>query len=168
MNKLNDIESGWIFVGVVQCVFILSMVMLAGCMGGSLKPADTVRKDAKQIEDVKEGTIIQIVDVTIRGNTEAAQAAGGLLGGYAANRATRDQDEVVQVLASAGGLLVGTIVGDSMSDLALDKPGVNLLVKSRGRIIAITQQVDRRQNFKVNDNVWIIGSGKKVRVLLKD
>lgn len=147
---------------------LLLALSLSACAGGNLRPTDVSRSDARTPEAVQEGTVEQVYKVTLRSNTEVAQGVGAAVGGYAANRASKDTHEAVQVLATAAGVMVGSVVGDSVSDLALDKSGINLIVRlDSGSTIAISQQTDSRADFTVGDRVYLIGSGNQIRVLPK-
>jgi len=144
-------------------------VNLVACAGSGLRPTDVSRTDARKAETVREGTVLEIYEVTLRGNTEVAQGTGAVLGGYVANRATKDSNEAVQVLATAAGAVVGSVVGESASNMALDKPGLNIVVKlDSGGTLAISQQTDTRTNLQIGGRVYLIGSGNNIRILPKE
>lgn len=150
-------------------LFALTLcLVLSGCAGGSLKPTDVSRDQAAKPQRVQEGTVITAYTVTIKGNTEAAQATGAALGAYAANRATKNNSDVAQVLATAGGAVIGSVAGNTVSDLTLDRKGVNIVIKlDTGSVISVTQQVDANAVFNAGDSVYIINSGNQIKVLPK-
>jgi len=148
-----------------KLLLIVLMGVTMGCAGGNLRPTDTERKDARQAELVRQGTVVESFSITIRGYTEAAQATGAAVGGYAANRAVQDQNEAVQILAAAAGAVVGSMVGDTTSDFLMDKPGINLIIKlDSGGTIAISQQRSSLR-FNTGQRVYLIGADKQIRVL---
>ena len=71
-------------------------LILSACAGGSLKPTVPSRDDGRRACPTSEGTIIDMVEVTIEGPTEIAQGAGAAFGGYVGNRAAKDESEVVE------------------------------------------------------------------------
>lgn len=146
-------------------VLLLAIVM-SGCAGGSLKPTDVNRNETRQAQQVRQGTVLDVYEITIKGNTTAAQGVGAGLGGYAANRAVKDSNELTKVAATAVGVLVGSVVGNTLSDVALDKPGVSLIIKlDNGGTLAVTQQSDNRVRFTPGERVWLIGRDNNVRII---
>lgn len=132
-------------------------VLIAGCAGGSQKPTVPSRDDGRKACPTAEGTIIDIVEVTIEGPTEIAQGTGAALGAYTANRAAKNESEVVEVIATAAGAAVGSVAGDLASKNILSRDGVELLVYVGGVTHSIIQETDQRQPFAVGDNVWVVG-----------
>lgn len=143
-------------------------LLTTACAGGSLKPTDVNRSQSAKIQAVQQGTIIDIYAVTLKGNTETAQATGAVLGGYAANRAVRNENEATQVVVTVAGAAIGSMVGDTVSDIALDRPGINLIIQlDTGKTVSVTQESDARTSFTVGDSVYVINNGKTIRVLSK-
>lgn len=152
----------------IKILGLILFLTLGGCAGGSLKPTDVSRDQAAKPQRVQEGTVITAYSVTIKGNTEAAQATGAALGAYAANRATKNNNDVTQVLATAGGAVAGSVVGNAVSDLTLDRKGVNIVIDlDTGGVISVTQQIDSSAVFNAGDSVYIINSGNQIKVLPK-
>ena len=132
-------------------------VLIVGCAGGSQKPTVPSRDDGRRACPTAEGTIIDIVEVTIEGPTEIAQGTGAALGAYTANRAAKNESEVVEVLATAAGAAVGSMAGDMVSKNVLSRDGVELMVYVKGVTHSIIQETDQRQPFAVGQNVWVVG-----------
>lgn len=137
---------------------IIAAILISGCAGGSLKPTVPSRDDGRKACPTSEGTIIDLVEVTIEGPTEIAQGAGAALGGYTANRAAKNESEVVEIIATAAGAAVGSIAGDMVSKNAMSKNGVELMVHVEGTTYSIVQESDINQPYSVGQDVWVVGS----------
>ena len=133
-------------------------LLLVGCAGGSQKPTVPSRDDGRRACPTAEGTIIDLVEVTIEGPTEIAQGTGAALGAYTANRAAKNESEVVEIIATAAGAAVGSVAGDMASKNILSRDGVELMVYVNGVTHSIIQESDINQPFKVGQDVWVVGN----------
>lgn len=133
-------------------------LILSACAGGSLKPTVPGQSDGRKACPTSEGTIIDIIDVTIEGNTEVAQGAGAALGGYTANRAAKNESEVVEIVATVAGAAVGSIAGDMVSKNVLSRDGQELMVYVNGVTHSIVQESDINQPYSVGQDVWVVGN----------
>ena len=133
-------------------------LILSACAGGSLKPTVPSQSDGRKACPTSEGTIIDIIDVTIEGNTEVAQGAGAALGGYTANRAAKNESEVVEIVATVAGAAVGSVAGDMVSKNVLSRDGQELMVYVNGVTHSIVQESDINQPYAVGQDVWVVGN----------
>lgn len=133
-------------------------LLIAGCAGGSQKPTVPSRDDGRKACPTAEGTIIDLVEVTIEGPTEIAQGTGAALGGYTANRAAKNESEVVEIIATAAGAAVGSVAGDMVSKNVLSRDGVELMVYVNGVTHSIIQESDVNQPYQVGQDVWVVGN----------
>ena len=133
-------------------------VLIVGCAGSSQKPTVPSRDDGRHACPTAEGTIIDLVEVTIEGPTEIAQGTGAALGAYTANRAAKNESEVVEIIATAAGAAVGSVAGDITSKNILSRDGVELMVYVNGVTHSIIQESDINQPFKVGQDVWVVGN----------
>ncbi len=133
-------------------------LILSACAGGSQKPTVPSRDDGRRACPTSEGTIIDIIDVTIEGNTEVAQGAGAALGGYTANRAAKNESEVVEIIATVAGAAVGSMAGDMVSKNVMSRPGQELMVYVEGVTHSIIQESDVNQPYSVGQDVWVVGN----------
>jgi outer membrane lipoprotein SlyB len=141
-------------------------ITCSACAGGGLRPTDVARGDARELKNAEQATVIDIYTVTLESNREIAQGTGAAFGGYVANRAAMNENAAIQALATGAGALVGSVVGNTVSDLALDKTGTGLILEmANGKTLAISQQNDSRVDFTLGDRVWVIREGKTVRVV---
>ena len=133
-------------------------LIFTACAGGSLKPTVPGQSDGRRACPTSEGTIIDIIDVTIEGNTQVAQGAGAALGGYTANRAARNESEVVEIVATVAGAAVGSMAGDLVSKNVLSRDGQELMVFVDGVTHSIVQESDVNQPYAVGQDVWVVGN----------
>jgi outer membrane lipoprotein SlyB len=133
-------------------------LILSACAGGSLKPTVPGQADGRKACPTSEGTIIDIIDVTIEGNTEVAQGAGAAIGGYTANRAAKNESEVVEIVATVAGAAVGSMAGDMVSKNVLSRDGQELMVYVNGVTHSIVQESDINQPYSVGQDVWVVGN----------
>lgn len=148
------------------CV-ILCCLLFTACASSSLRPTDPSRSAARSAQPVQSGVILDVKQVTIKANTEAAQTVGMGLGGYVGNAATRDNSEVVRVLSTAVGAVLGSVVGSTVGEAVLDQQGTELIVQLQNQTISVVQQVDENSLFNVGDTVWVIRTHGEIRVLPK-
>lgn len=142
---------------------ILLSFLITGCAGGSLKPTVPDSGDARNTCDVTEGVIVDLLNVNIERNIEAAQTGGAVLGGYIANEATNGENEVTQVIATLAGAAAGSAVGNAVGQRALNRDGVELLVQVNGNVISVVQQLDTTVTYQKGDPVWVVGATNRVR-----
>ena len=133
-------------------------VLIAGCAGSSQKPTVPSRDDGRRACPTAEGTIIDLVEVTIEGPTEIAQGTGAALGAYTANRAAKNESEVVEIIATAAGAAVGSVAGDMVSKNVMSRDGVELMVYVNGVTHSIIQESDINQPYAVGQDVWVVGN----------
>ena len=148
-------------VRILASIFIC--VTLAGCAGGSQKPTVPSRDDGRKACPTSEGVIIDLTEVTIEGPTEIAQGTGAALGAYTANRAAKNESEVVEIIATAAGAAVGSVAGDITSKNILSRDGVELMVYVNGVTHSIIQESDVNQPYAVGQDVWVVGNLNPVR-----
>ena len=143
-------------------IFLLSF-LLTGCVGGSLKPTVPDSGDARNTCDVSSGVIIDLMNVEIERNIEAAQAGGAALGGSIANEATDNSNDIAQAVATVAGAATGSALGNMIGQQMLNRDGVELLVDVNGSVVSIVQQDDPSVTFQKGDAVWVVGATSRAR-----
>ena len=121
------------------------------------------RDDGRRACPTAEGTIIDMVEVTIEGPTEIAQGTGAAFGGYVGNRAAKDESDVVEALATGLGVVAGSMAGDAAAKTVMSRDGVELMVYVDGVTHSIIQESDINQPYAVGDDVWVVGNLNPVR-----
>ena len=143
-------------VRILASIFICFTI--AGCAGGSQKPTVPSRDDGRRACPTAEGTIIDMVEVTIEGPTEIAQGTGAAFGGYVGNRAAKNESDVVEALATGVGVVVGSMAGDAAAKNVMTREGVELMVHIQGTTYSIVQESDVNQPYQVGQDVWVVGN----------
>jgi outer membrane lipoprotein SlyB len=148
-----------------RCSIVGILLLVGACAGGSLKPTDPGREQARKMQDATPAVVIDVIDVTLKAPTTTAQATGAAIGGYMGNQAARDQDTVVRTAATVGGAAAGSVAGNVVAN-TMDRSGTELVLQTAaGRVFTVVQQADSRSKFAIGDSVWVVGSGNNVRVL---
>lgn len=138
---------------------ILALTLIAALSGcTSTKPTVLKTSDTRGQCSVQEGTIIDVQEITIRRQPEAAQAGGAIAGGYVGNRITRGQDELIRSAATVGGAIAGAVAGDMAGRAFLDEPGLEIVVKTSTGTTSIAQAVDPDAIMAPGMRVWVIGA----------
>lgn len=143
-------------------IILLLSLLLAGCAGGSLKPTVPESGDARSTCEATKGTIVDLLNVNIERNLEMAQAGGAALGGYIANEATEDSNDIAQAVATVAGAATGSALGNMIGENFINRDGIELLVEVNGNVISVVQEVDPTVTFYKGDPVWVVGATKRV------
>ena len=141
----------------VAVAFCLSSQACAGTpVGGSDKPTVPNSGDTRKACPTTTGLVINVTEVTIQGNVEAAQGVGAAVGGYAGHEAAGDND-IAKVLGAVAGAAVGTYAGNAVGNATLNKSGQELIVLIGSTSYTILQETDGRMDFSSGDTVYVIG-----------
>lgn len=154
--------------------FILPLITilcfsLIGCSGTNPYGTSYSSSEAQSVQSVYYGTIVNITAATINnsdGNNFlgglAGAAIGGILGSSVGGGTGKD-------LATIGGAVLGSYLGNTGANELGKSNGVNLTIKldNDKRTIAIVQPVEPDVIFKVGDKVQINVEGDSARVTLR-
>lgn len=146
-----------------KLALLIPFTLLVGCAGGSLKPTVPDSSDARRACRAQEGVVVDLLNVNIERNIETAQAAGAALGGYIANEATRNSNDITRAVVTVAGAAAGSAVGNTVGEHALNRDGVELLVDVNGTTLSIVQELDPSATFHRGDAVWVIGATSNQR-----
>jgi outer membrane lipoprotein SlyB len=142
-------------------LFISISLFVPGCagtpVGGSDKPTVPNSGDARKACPTTTGVVINVTEVTIQGNVEAAQGVGAAIGGYAGHEAAGDND-VAKVFGAVAGAAVGTYAGNAVGNATLNKSGQELVILVGDTSYTILQETDVRMGFSSGDTVYVIGN----------
>lgn len=144
---------------LIPSILALSLAS-AGCaatpVGGSDRPTVPSSGDTRKACPTTTGVIINVTEVTIQGNVEAAQGVGAAIGGYAGHEAAGDND-VAKVFGAVAGAAIGTYAGNAVGNATLNKSGQELIVLVGDTSYTILQETDGRMGFSSGDTVYVIG-----------
>lgn len=141
-------------------VVILSSLVLGGC-ASSLSSSAYTRGQARQVEEVRMGTVESVRQVQIEGTkTPVGTVAGAAVGGIAGSQLGGGRGSAVGAILGAVG---GGLAGSAIEEGTTRQPGLEITVKlDNGRLIAVTQAAD--ESFRPGDRVRILTGGGVTRV----
>ena len=144
----------------VLIVVLASSMILSGCPQ-SLSGSAYSRGQARQEQNVRNGTVESVRPVTIEGTkTPIGTVAGGAVGGVAGSTIGSGKGSAVGAIIGA---VAGGIAGSVAEEALTRKQGLEIIVKlDSGNTVAITQEAD--EQFRPGERVRIISGGGVSRV----
>ncbi len=145
--------------------FVLSLSVSA-CSSLDSRKANVVQPgETQRMERVRTGTLLDITEVTIAGDSKIGTAVGAVLGGVVGSQATRTQGSGTQAAGGVGGAIAGGVLGNKLGGALTRKNGVQLLIEFENKdVMSIVQEFDPNVNFAIGQKVRIIGD-VKMRVI---
>jgi outer membrane lipoprotein SlyB len=143
-------------------VALVSGLVLGGC-AESMSSGAYSRGQTREAQEVRMGVVESVRQVRIEGTkTPIGTAAGAVVGGIAgSNIGGGKGSTVAAILGAVGGGLAGSAVEEGVTR----KTGVEVTVKLEGgRMIAVTQEMEPGEDFRVGDRVRILTGGGVTRV----
>jgi len=140
----------------------LLMLSLTGCVSG-LQGDTYSRSEARQVQEVKFGTILSTNPVVIEGRqTDVGQLPGAIIGGVAGSSVGEGKGrEIFTVLGAVGGAVVGSMIEEK----ATRAQGLELTIKmDSGKTLSIVQEVDSVNLFSAGQRVRVLTQGALARV----
>lgn len=139
---------------------IIAISIISGCSTTSLKPDVVDRSSAQKAQSVTFGVIEEVTKVIIEGDRDLGATAGAAIGAEmgAGNNKAPFASGIV-------GALIGSKVGAEIGSAVTKIDGLELLIfMDSGKYISIIQEAGDT-NFRSGDEVQIVRSGNKSRVL---
>ena len=139
---------------------LATSMILSGCPQ-SLSGGAYSRGQARQEQNVRNGTVESVRPVTIEGTkTPIGTVAGGAVGGVAGSTIGSGKGSAVGAIIGA---VAGGIAGSVAEEALTRKQGLEIIVKlDSGNTVAITQEAD--EQFRPGERVRIISGGGVSRV----
>lgn len=133
-------------------VLTVICLVLSGC-ASSLSGSSYSRSDARRVQTVRTGTVINVRQVEIEGTRSGVGAiSGGAMGAVLGSFVGAGRGNV---LAIVGGGLAGAAAGAAAEEGITRQPGLEITVKmDNGETIAIVQSADER--FEPGDTVTVL------------
>lgn len=147
----------------ISALLLAATTVLCACMtpltANNYNPAE-----ARTVQEVSFGKVIGMRQVAIDGiNTGQGIATGGLAGAIAGSTYGTGN---VNVLATAGGGLLGSVLGQGAEELVTRKNGVELIIAlDGGRIVVVVQEQSKNTVFEMGQRVRLMVSGSATRVI---
>lgn len=141
---------------------LVAMMGLTGCasnLGGDVYS----RSEARQVQQVMYGTILELRVVRIEGTkTPIGAIAGAGIGGVAGNAVGGGSGRIITTIIGAVG---GGLLGGYGEELLTRSNGVEITVRlDSGSIRSIVQEIQQNEVFRVGDRVRMMNSGGTTRV----
>ncbi|MCX4028523.1 glycine zipper 2TM domain-containing protein [Endozoicomonas sp. SM1973] len=148
---------------VIACMMSGLFVMLTGCVS-NLSGESYSRNEARQLQTVKMGTVIDVKLVQIEGTKSgvgaiAGAAAGGIAGSTVGGGRGSD-------IAAIAGAVAGGLLGGKAEEAYTRSQGVQLTIELYdGSYVSVVQQVSPNVRFRPGDRVRILTQNGVSRVV---
>ena len=135
---------------------------LTGCVSG-LQGSTYSRSEARQVQDVAFGRILDTKPVVIEGNrSDAGKLPGAIVGGIAGSSMGDGKGQQIFTVLGAVG---GAILGQQIEERATRAQGLELTIQlDSGRTLSIVQEVDSIDAFRAGQRVRVLTQGQLARV----
>lgn len=128
----------------------------AGCANSSLTGDTYTREDARKVQQVEFGSVMQVTPVVIEGDREGliGNAGGTIVGGIAGSAIG---DGRGQAIATVIGAAIGGVTGQAAEERLTRKQGQEIQIqKDNGQIVSLVQEVRDQQFFNPGDRVRLL------------
>ncbi|MES2366127.1 MAG: glycine zipper 2TM domain-containing protein [Pseudomonadota bacterium] len=139
---------------------LLAAFILGGCASG-LGSNDYSRNQARSVQQVQTGVVVDVRNVNIEGTkTPIGAGAGAVVGGLAGSQLGRGNGSIAGAVLGA---VAGGFAGSAVEEGVTRQKGLEITVRlDSGRTIAVTQGAD--EYFRPGDRVRVLSEGGTTRV----
>ncbi|MHB1174627.1 MAG: outer membrane lipoprotein [Sulfuriferula sp.] len=139
---------------------LLAALILGGCASG-LGSNDYSRNQARSVQQVQTGVVVDVRNVNIEGTkTPIGAGAGAVVGGLAGSQLGRGNGSIAGAVLGA---VAGGFAGSAVEEGVTRQKGLEITVRlDSGRTIAVTQGAD--EYFRPGDRVRVLSEGSTTRV----
>ncbi len=131
----------------------LGAALCATACGSSQGSKTYSRRETQRSQEVFQGTILRVEDITIEGESTALGAVGGGFLGYALGSGVGRGSG--NKIAKAGGTVGGAVAGSAIEKKARSSAGLEIEVElDNGDLLVVVQEKD--DDFVVGDRVRVI------------
>ncbi|WP_150465696.1 hypothetical protein [Francisella sp. SYW-2] len=146
---------------IFYTLIFLSLLLLNSC---STSQPSYSANSVGQVSQVKQGKIIDIQQVKIKGNSNIGAQIGGLGGAFGGAFAGAGAGMLTSIAGSIGGAIVGGIAGGATEDAITSSKGYQFTIQlSNGEALAILQE--DKHDLNIGDEVTIYMSGNNTRIV---
>ena len=141
-------------------IIIISMTLLSSCANdGPSYSANSIG----QVSDIKQGKILDIKIVNIKGRDNVGSRVGGMAGGLGGAFAGGG-NMLTSIAGSIGGAIVGGIAGGATEKALTSSQAYQFIIQLKdGESIAVLQE--EIKGLSIGDNVTILASGNNTRII---
>jgi outer membrane lipoprotein SlyB len=147
----------------VLAIGLVSCLMMTGCME-TLQGDSYNRDDARKVQTVQYGKILELRMVVIEGTKSGVGAvAGAAVGGVAGSTVGGGKGSTIAAIAGA---VAGGLLGSKAEEAGTKSQGIEMVVKLEGsdRNISVVQAVDEKAPLAVGDRVRLMSVNGQTRV----
>lgn len=138
-------------------LIFLSLLMLSSC---STSEPSYSASSVGQVSQVKQGKIIDIQQVHIKGSSNIGAQIGGLGGAFGG----AGTGMLTSIAGSIGGAIVGGIAGGATEDAITSSKGYQFTIQlNNGDTLAILQE--DKHGLNIGDQITIYMSGNNTRIV---
>ena len=153
----------------IHILILISILALGGCATGGFSPDVVSRDAAAKSQYVQSGVVVSVRNVTIEGDRDSGNLFGSILGAIVGSNIGGEDDDTTRQVGAVVGTAAGSVVGQNVGESLSRKAGVEIIIKldTNEREISIVQEMPENVNysFRAGDEVRIVRSGGKARVV---
>jgi outer membrane lipoprotein SlyB len=148
----------------VLMYLLLSCIGLTACVPASQTGTSYSRGEARTVQRVKIGQIIDVTPVQIEGTKSGAGGlVGGAVGGIAGSTGSGTTGDIVGVLAGTAGAIVGAKAEEALTRADGEEYTIRL---ENGDVISVVQAIDpEAEAIVAGDSVKLLTQGGTYRVV---
>ncbi|MBT3146405.1 glycine zipper 2TM domain-containing protein [Neptunomonas phycophila] len=143
---------------------VVASVLLTGCASPSLTGTTYSQKDARQVQQVRYGTVTSVTPVVIEGRQDGivGGGAGTIVGALAGSSVGGGKGSSI---AAVLGAVAGGVLGSKLEESATRKQGQEVTLRmADGQEISVVQEVENQQFFRVGDQIRLLQRGGTTRI----
>ena len=147
-------------------LFLLTIIPIVLLTGYANDGPSYSANSIGQVSDVKQGKIIDIQKVNIKGKDSMGSRVGGMAGGLGGALAGSG-NTLTRIAGSVGGAVVGGIAGGATEKALTSSQAYQFIIQLKdGKSIAVLQEEIKGLN--IGDDVTILASGNNTRIIPQD
>ncbi|MBD1390926.1 glycine zipper 2TM domain-containing protein [Neiella sp. HB171785] len=150
----------------LMIVLFATAFTLTACVPSSQTGRDYSRSEARKVQRVEIGTVLDMQLVNIEGTkTVAGSAAGGALGGVAGSAVGGGKGKDI---ATVVGAIVGAAAGAAAEEKLTQQQGTEYTIRlENGNVISVVQaNSEQEAPINIGDTVKLLSQGSTYRVTL--
>lgn len=150
--------------GMSVISLVLASSLLVACVPSKQTGTSYSRDEARAVQNVKLGTVVDVTEVSIEGTkTGAGGVIGGVVGGLAGS--TVDDGTAGDIAAVIAGA-AGAIIGANAESAVTKAKGMEYTIRmDDGEVISVVQAIDPKADpIVAGDSVKLLSQGGTFRV----
>lgn len=148
---------------LITSVTLLSVTLTAACVPSSQTGSSYSRDEARRVQQIELGTVLDKQWVNIEGTKSGlGGAAGGIIGGVAGSAIG---DGKGSDIASAVGAVVGAVVGAKAEESSTRQQAVEYTIRlETGKVLSVVQAEEPEKPIAIGETVKLLSQGATYRI----